>query len=162
MFEPVPVTPKQTAQINSKQNKRKKLQISWCFFKLNFTTYFPIILFYSNCFTVYFVQQRSLLVHHYFSFIIIICTVFIYTFFQSSECSSVCYILQLNFTTRQIASLVSSPRPKLEANLWARSEAERGGQKKPCNVPPLITTRCFPLLGQKNAAKLISISTGGN
>lgn len=120
------------------------------------------ILFYSNCFTVYFVQQRSLLVHHYFSFIIIICTVFIYTFFQSSKCSSVCYILQLNFTTRQIASLVSSPRPKLEANLWARSEAERGGQKKPCNVPPLITTRCFPLLGQKNAAKLISISSGGN
>lgn len=152
MFEPVPVTAKQTAQINSKQNKRKKLQISWCFFKLNFTTYFH----------VYFVQQRSLLVHHYFSFIIIICIVFIYTFFQSSECSSVCYILQLNFTTRQIASLVSSPRPKLEANLWARSEAERGGQKKPCNVPPLITTRCFPLLGQKNAAKLISISSGGN
>lgn len=44
--------------------------------------------------------------------------------------------MQLNFTTLQIASLVSNPRPKLEANLWAQPEAEsEGGEEKKLLCP---------------------------
>lgn len=124
--DPAPVMPKQAAKISDFviHDLQKMLKISNVFV---FLFYFkPIFSFMLTVLLFNWFSNETCM----FSLTIVICTDFIYTPStpRTSKCASICYVIQPNFTTRQIASLVSSPRPKLEANLWAQSEAERGGE----------------------------------